>query len=207
MEDFFARIETRTHPWPAGRRDLHWHLLPADVDQGRQLIDDYGEVVHYPGLEMVPPRWLHVTVLHAGPRDETSDEEITEITKRVRAAVAGTGPIELTFARPSVGNVAIERAARPGEPARLLWEKVWKATTSVVGEDRCPLLSDTYYPHTSIAYAGHDAGNADRGGLKALLSDTPGDEVTLSFPALTLVSQWHSHARIVWAPLATVPLT
>ncbi|EDY52232.1 hypothetical protein SSCG_05226 [Streptomyces clavuligerus] len=27
LADFFAGVGRRQHPWPAGRADLHWHLL------------------------------------------------------------------------------------------------------------------------------------------------------------------------------------
>jgi 2'-5' RNA ligase len=205
LQDFFDRVENRTHPWPAGRRDLHWHLLPHPV-AARQLVEPYRELAHRPGLEPVPAQWLHVTVLHSGPEQEASTQEVQEITARVRKAVAGTGAVELTFARPAIGNVAIERAARPGAAARRLWEATWAATREVVGE-RWPLLPTTYYPHTSIAYAGRDAQLADRGELKQALSDIDGGEVTLTFPTLALVSQWHDGRQIIWEHLADVPLT
>ncbi|GHE14686.1 2'-5' RNA ligase family protein [Streptomyces alanosinicus] len=205
MQNFFERVESRTNAWPAGRRDLHWHLLPQPA-AARELVERYRELTHRPGLEAVPAKWLHVTVLHSGPEQEASDQEVKEITSRVRKAVAGTGAVELTFARPAIGNVAIECAARPGGAARRLWEATWTATREVVGE-RWPLIPATYYPHTSISYAGRDAHLADRGELKQSLSDIDGSEATLTFPTLALVSQWHDGRHIVWEHLADVPLT
>ncbi|AXK36575.1 hypothetical protein DVA86_32370 [Streptomyces armeniacus] len=204
MENFFERVTTRRHPWPPGRRDLHWHLLPPP-DARDQLGEPYQALTHQPGLEPVPPEWLHVTVLHAGPQRDASQQEITEMTARVREAVARTGPVTLTFARPAIGTVAIERAARPGTPARRLWDVTWTATTDVVGQ-RWPLQPTTYYPHVSLAYAGERAQHADRGTLKQRLADIDGGEVTLTFDTLALVSQWHDGRHIVWEHLADVPL-
>jgi 2'-5' RNA ligase len=173
VDDFFAAVETRTHPWPAGRSDLHWHLLPPTVEQGRAALQDgYRELLDHPGMEMVMPRWLHVTVLHSGPAQDATEQEIDDIVSSVREEVraAGTGPVELTFARPSVGTVAIERAARPGAAARRLWEATWTATCRVVGQGRWPLIPQVYYPHSTLAYGGADAAWADRRLLKALLS-------------------------------------
>ncbi|MFE5669103.1 2'-5' RNA ligase family protein [Streptomyces niveus] len=207
MKDFFESVETRpTAPWPAGRRDLHWHLLPPSTEQTVDaLLGPYGDLIRYPGMEMVLPKWLHVTVLHAGPHAEASDEEIAQMTALVREAVAGTGPVSLTFSRPSVGTVAIERAARPGAAARALWDATWSATEQVVGE-RWQLLPEIYNPHMTIAYAGADADHADRAAMKSELSDINAGEVTLEFPTLSLVSQRHNHKRITWELLATVPL-
>ncbi|MEU0526256.1 2'-5' RNA ligase family protein [Streptomyces niveus] len=203
MKDFFESVETR---WPAGRRDLHWHLLPPSTESAADdLLGPYGDLIRTPGLEMVLPKWLHVTVLHAGPHDEASAEEVAQMTDHVREAVAGTGPVELVFSRPSIGTVGIGRAARPGAAARALWDATWAATTQVVGE-RWQLMPEIYNPHLTIAYAGRDAARADGASMKSELSDIDAGDVTMSFPTLTLVSQWHTHQRIIWEPLATVPL-
>ena len=193
-------------PWPAGRRDLHWHLLPKTVADREALAGPYRELARQPGLEPVDDEWLHVTVLHCGPHQDATAGEIQEIATRVREAVAGGGPVELTFARPQVGSVALERAARPGVATRRLWDVTRTATTEVVGE-RWPLQpAAAYYPHVSLAYAGSQASLADRGVLKQLLSDIDAGEVTLVFSSLSLVSQWHDGRRIVWDSLVTVPL-
>lgn len=62
----------------------------------------------------------------------------------------------MTFSRPSIGSLGIERSARPGAPLRRLWDITWKATTAVVG-DRWELLPAVAHPHITIAYAGRDA--------------------------------------------------
>lgn len=208
MKDFFESVETRPGgPWPAFRRDLHWHLLPPSTPHTVDtLLAPYTQLTRYPGMEEVLPKWLHVTVLHAGPTASASGAEITEMTDRVRQAAAGTGPIEMVFSRPSIGNLGIERSARPGAPLRRLWDITWEATTAVVG-DRWELLPTVAYPHATIAYAGRDApDDTGRADMKSLLSDIDAGEVTLEFTALTLVSQWHTHQRIVWERLAEIPL-
>ncbi|MFF2941255.1 hypothetical protein ACFVSQ_15580 [Streptomyces niveus] len=40
MDDFFAKVMGRTHAWPAGRRDLHWHLLPSK-EEAEALTEPY----------------------------------------------------------------------------------------------------------------------------------------------------------------------
>lgn len=206
MKDFFEGAETHAHPWPAGRRDLHWHLLPPRTEETTDaLLGPYTGLLRTPGMEMVMPDWLHVTVLRAGPHDQASEGEIAEMTDRVREAVAGTGPVELVFSRSSVGTVGIARAGWPRAAAHALHRAAWSVTRQVVG-DRWWLAPAIFHPHLTLAYAGRDAEQADRDDMKNMLSRVDAGEATVSFPTLTLVSQWHTHQEILWEVLATIPL-
>ncbi|MFE7570674.1 hypothetical protein ACFU76_27575 [Streptomyces sp. NPDC057539] len=44
MEDFFTGVEQRAHAWPAGRADLHWHILFDPEVLREQLVAPYREV-------------------------------------------------------------------------------------------------------------------------------------------------------------------
>lgn len=41
MDDFFARVEGRSHAWPAGRRDLHWLIIPGEDFAREHLYEPY----------------------------------------------------------------------------------------------------------------------------------------------------------------------
>lgn len=205
MEDFFAEVEQRKHAWPAYRRDLHWHGLFNVEDVRRELTDPYHDLTHRPGLEPVAPQWLHLTVLHSGPEQEATPDEVAQIVEGVRNRCAQVAPFDVTFDRPAVGRVAIECMARPGAAARELWKLTYEATTAVVG-DRWPLIPDGYYPHSSLAYAGATHSEADRRAMKIWLSDNGPGPVTLRLEKLSLVAQWHDHRTITWEHIADVPL-
>ncbi len=59
MESFFERVG---RVWPAGRRDLHWHILPTP-DEARTLAGPFTGFAP-PGLQSVPVQWMHCTLLH-----------------------------------------------------------------------------------------------------------------------------------------------
>lgn len=204
MQNFFRQVETRAHAWPAGRRDLHWHVLFEPEDVQKKLTGPYRGLTHRPGIEPVAPEWLHMTVLHSGPAEESSDQELADITARVRQACGEIAPFDVTFSPPSVGNVAIECLGRPGPPARRLWQLTHQATVDVVG-DRWPLIPASYYPHTSLGYGTQEAEQADRTEMKIWLSDHGHGEVTLRATQLSLVSQWHDRRRIMWDHLNDIP--
>jgi hypothetical protein len=54
MEDFWRPPRAR---WPDREPRLHWHILP---DVGA-LAGAYGDLTAFPGLDVVPPGWLHQT--------------------------------------------------------------------------------------------------------------------------------------------------
>lgn len=206
MDDFFTTVESREHAWPAGRADLHWHVLFSTDEVRAALTDPYAELTHRPGLEPVPPEWLHMTVLHSGPAAEATGAEIKQIIDGVRAGARGLAPFEVTFAQPAAGNVAIECLGQPGPPARALWEMTWQQTHQVV-DDRWPRIPGIYYPHISLAYAaGPKALEVDRSTLKVWLSDHGRGEVTLRAERLVYVAQSHDRHRITWEVLEEIPL-
>lgn len=60
------------------------------------------------------------------------------------------------------------------------------------------LFSELQY---STAPLGADVHLApDRGALKVVLSDLPGESVIAPVDALTLVAEWHNRREIVWEP-------
>ncbi|MEU5053561.1 2'-5' RNA ligase family protein [Streptomyces sp. NPDC021096] len=205
MESFFAGVESRRNPWPAGRADLHWHLLFDQEVVREALVELYRAISHRPGLAPVPAPWVHCTLLHAGPVDDYRDEEIDAIVERVSKECQIISPFNLVFDRPTVGTVAVECAARPGEPARQLWELTARADAEITG-GRFPLIPAIYYPHLSLAYVTDGPDRPDRRVLKAALSDHRGEPVTLRADRLSLVAQRHDRRHITWTPIAEVPL-
>ncbi|MFF4534282.1 2'-5' RNA ligase family protein [Streptomyces sp. NPDC001407] len=205
VEDFFAGVESRRHAWPAGRADLHWHLLFDEQAVHDALIAPYRHIADRPGLAPVAAPWLHCTVLHAGPVAEYREQQITDIVERVAKECENLDAFDLTFDRPTIGTVAVECAARPGEPARRLWEITARVDAEVTG-GRYPLIPSVYYPHASIAYGTAAEVRADRRALKQALSDHPGEPVVLRAERLCLVAQSHDRRHITWSPIAEVAL-
>ncbi|MFJ4972704.1 2'-5' RNA ligase family protein [Streptomyces sp. NPDC088755] len=205
MDNFFDRVEGRAHAWPPGRKDLHWLIVPGEAFARPRLYDPYRELAGHPGLFPVQPEWMHVTLLHMGPQDTATTSEIDQLAAAVTERARSIAPFDLTLSRPDIGTVAIESKGYPGAPHRALWEMTWQATRAVVG-DRWPWIPTTSYPHLSHAYAGAEGHLADRDALKVLLSDLPGEPVTLPVTTLSLVAEWHDRRELKWDVLAEVPL-
>ncbi len=85
MEDFFAQIEDR---WPAGREDLHWHVLPSPAVVRDRLAAQYQPLTHWPGLVPVRLQWAHITIQHYAPAAATSAADLAVVVALVRERCA-----------------------------------------------------------------------------------------------------------------------
>ncbi|MDH6138493.1 2'-5' RNA ligase [Kitasatospora sp. GP30] len=199
MDSFFDRVR---HRWPAGREDLHLHILPPP-EISTALVAHYRELTHREPLVPVKPEWFHVTLLHSGPMDQLRFGEVEAITDRLHQRFAQTDPFTLTLHWPNVGNVALECPGTPGEPSRRLWQACAEEVGAVTA-GRFPLVPTVHYPHATIAYSTGPV--PDRAELKAWLSDHGAEPVTFTAERIAVVAQSHDEREITWRPLAEVKL-
>lgn len=198
MESFFARVEPF---WPAGRRDLHWHVLPTPTEAAALAVPYAG--ITEPGLEPVPPDGMHCTLLHAigAARD---DVDIEELLRDVRSTARTLAPFTLTFDRPAVGALAVEISGWPGAPFNDLVDMV-TAATDRAGATFKPGRSR--YPHISLGYTTSRAASLDAVALRAALASIDGPlSTTVRADRIHLVEQWHDGRNIQWNPIAEIPL-
>ncbi|MGW0669742.1 2'-5' RNA ligase family protein [Streptomyces sp. NPDC002746] len=165
MDSFFARVEPF---WPAGRRDLHWHVLPTPAEAAA-LAAPYAGIAG-PGLEPVSPDGMHCTLLHAigAGRD---DVDIEELLRDVRSTARTLAPFTLTFDRPAVGAFAIEISGWPGAPFTALVDTVTAATDRTSAAFK---PGRSRYPHISLGYTTSGAASLDAVALRAALASIDG---------------------------------
>lgn len=200
MESFFERVKGF---WPAGRQDLHWHLLPDRELARTALVEPYRQLTHRDGLAPIPAEWIHVTVLHGAPVEQVSTTELDKLTAGMRERCAQLAPVTITLHPPMVGSVALECAGRPGAPARAVWQAAIDTNIEVLG-DRMIGPRANYEPHAALAYC--DVPQVNGAPLKAWLSDNAADPVTFTASQVTLVAQHHDGHHIIWEHLLDVPL-
>ncbi|MGW2110021.1 2'-5' RNA ligase family protein [Streptomyces sp. NPDC001948] len=195
MENFFERVRSF---WPAGRRDLHWHILPSPRE-AVALTAPYAGLA-LPGLQRVPVDGIHCTLLHAVGLSSTDIDTDTLLTD-VGGYARSVQPFALTFDRPAVGAVAVEIGGWPGRPFHEIVDAVTQATART-GAAFEPAPSRS--PHVSVAYASHGAEGIDAVTLRSDIEQPLSQTVVVK--RLHLVEQWHDGAHITWQPIADVPL-
>ncbi|MFF8423162.1 2'-5' RNA ligase family protein [Streptomyces sp. NPDC015680] len=199
MENFFERVG---RVWPAGRRDLHWHILPTPAEAGA-IAAPYKGLAAPRGLASVPVDGMHCTLMHAvglGVDDADTDALLKEVGGYARTVQ----PFTLTFDRPAVGAVAVEISGWPGRVFTEIVDAVTQATART-GAAFTPAPSR--YPHMSLAYTSAGAEDVDAVTIRTALADIEQPlSGTVLVDRLHLVEQWHDGAHIMWDPVAEVPL-
>jgi hypothetical protein len=96
-----------TDRWASSRGGLSyedsvcWHLL-LGCDSGVRAVVAGAQqrLARFGDMHMTPARWLHATVLLAGPAAAISRDAMGEMLARATAALAGTAPVTVTLGRP-----------------------------------------------------------------------------------------------------------
>ncbi len=201
MTDHASRLHSHwaARPWAPGETRLHWYLLPVLEGPVRVAVADLQARLARPGLDLVPPEWLHATIrsLHPVP-----DERCDDLIDAVRAAVGatGVGPVAAS-ATPLVVADAVVWALRgdTAEPDAI--ERLHAAVTAAVGPWRRTAADAPFRPHVTVAYA---AADLDGDALRAAVG-VPAP-VTIRFDALHLLEVRQDGGAYRWAPVARLSL-
>ncbi|MFE0661162.1 2'-5' RNA ligase family protein, partial [Streptomyces sp. NPDC058876] len=151
----------------------------------------------------VPVDGMHCTLLHAIGLDRDAID-IAALLRDVRHATENVEPFALTFDRPSVGTVGVEIGGWPGKPFTALVDIVTAAMDRAGAAFKA---GPSRYPHISLGYTSTGAEDLNAVTLKTALAsiDRPVCGTVLA-DRLHLVEQWHDGERIMWNPVAEVPL-
>lgn len=158
------------------------------------------------GVGSVPLESLHLTMQNVGFTDEISDDQLSAVAVRARAACASLEPFDLTFARALVLLEAVMLFPVPAEPVAQLRDALRAAISDVLGADAvadAPEQAHGFYPHVSIAYATTE-GSAQPY-IDAVRAVRP-EPVTVRVRAACLIELHRDERVYQWRTRATIPL-
>jgi len=154
-----------------------------------------------PGLDPVPPPWLHLTTLIVGFADEVPEASLEVKVTAARRALARVAPVPVThggvFYHPEAVVLAVE-------PLGAL-DPVLAAVTAAASAAGCDAHTgtDPWLPHVSVAYS-HATGPAAPV-IAALGRWLPRTEITIR--SVSLVAQTQVGRSWQWRPVAEVPFS
>lgn len=153
--------QLRDHWWPRpgwrpGRIMCTWHLTFEHAPELHDLVEVYHRALApLPGLDLVPPEWLHLTIQGVGYRDELTDEQLDAVTDAVRAELKPVPAFDLTFHRAVVLGEAIALPPEPTEPLHHVLAAIRAGIAIALGTEARtgPEQRVGFRPHVTIAYS------------------------------------------------------
>ena len=111
-----------------------WHLLLGSDANARAVVADAQQrIARFGGMHMTPVRWLHVTVLLAGPAAALTRDDIGDMLDRARAHLARIPPVTLTLGRFLYSPEGIALAVSPASALSPVRAAAQAATREVIG--------------------------------------------------------------------------
>lgn len=177
--------------WTPERPCLWWYLTFENHGPLHALHRRLGRSLRRsPELDVIPSRWLHLTVQEVGYADEVSDRELDAIVARADRAVSDLPALDLTLGPPVHLPGAVALSAGPPERVDEVRSRLREAT-GTVREGATPRLHPVP-PHVSLAYVNRDTGAAD---VTRPLLEMPLEplEARVSHATLTAVTRRDRH--------------
>ena len=201
-------------PLPTRMTD-HWAIQPGTDPQHRQLMwpvtlgadrtvieltrQAHRRLAGIPGLDLVPPRWLHLTTLTSGPADAIAPGALAAMIEEAQHLLAAITPITITLSRVLYHPRAVMLDAGPAEPFKPVIEAIQTATRHA--RSSTVLYHDPWRPHITLAYSNGTQPAAPV--IEALGRSLPARQVTIR--SVSLVTQSPGQ-RWTWDLIANLPL-
>jgi 2'-5' RNA ligase len=190
--------------WRVGRSMYTWHVTFDDQPQLHELVSAYQAALSpLPGLDLIPGRWLHLTMQGIGFTDEVSEREIVDIADAARKRLTNQHPVSLTVGPASVDPEAIMFEVTPTDALSPVRSAIRAAISDIRGAAEVP-ESEEWTPHISLAYS--NSSNAAASYVTAVesVSNPP---VTLTISKAHLIElnrdaqlyQWTTKAEVLFS--------
>jgi 2'-5' RNA ligase len=187
---------------PPGQGRLYWHVLLGDDEAVRAIVREaHDRLAGLPGLDLVPPRFIHLTIFIAGYAHEITDHQVDVMAEEATRQLARVEPITVTLGRVLYHPEAVVLEARPAERLRPLLEAAKFATRTATGRDGL-LAHDAWVPHVTVAYSSAEGPAAPI--IGALGTRLPDRELTVR--SMHIVNQDGPETVWEWRPLMEVRL-
>lgn len=146
------RWADRSEP-ASGEEVLYWHILLGDSPAVQDIAAlGQSKLASFPGLHFTPRRWLHMTVLAAGPVENFGSTGIESMTGTAAGLLAGIEPVAISLGSVLYHPEAIALGARPDMALDPVHSAMQTATR--IARDKDYSGDDQpWRPHVTLAYS------------------------------------------------------
>ena len=189
--------------WAVGRRFYTWHLTFDDAPDVLRLVHAYDAHLALPGLDVIPERWLHLTMQGIGFTHQVATADVDQIVDAARARLARLEPFQITLGPADVDPEVVRLKVTPAEPVSALRHQLRGAIADVWGKDRVPEDEADFTPHVSLAYSNRDA---EVQSVLEAATAVPPAPATMIVRNADLIQLHRDHQQYEWTTYAEVPL-
>lgn len=190
--------------WHAGRSMYTWHVTFEGQPELHELVGGHERALApLPGLDLIPTRWLHLTMQGIGFTDEVAAQDVADIAEAARKRLATCQPVSLSIGPALVDPEAILLQVSPSGALNPVRAAVRGAIVDVRGESRVPEM-ETWAPHISIAYSNSDGPAVPYAEALSTVTSTP---VNLTVSAVQLIQLHRDTHLYQWTTKAEVPFS
>lgn len=187
--------------WQMGTRFYTFHLTFDDQHELHRLAADYRSALKpFPGLDLIPDQWLHLTMQGLGFADQVSDTDVDAVIEAARDTLARVEPFTLEFTRPVITPEAILWAVDPAGPSA-----VRDAIREAIGRvwPEVPEPATGFRAHVSIAYSNSEGPAAP---IATALETVHTEPAHVRVDAAQLIVLNRDNTMYEWTTRAAIPL-
>jgi 2'-5' RNA ligase len=170
-----------------------------DQPQLRELVASYQQALATtPGIDLIPPQWLHLTMQGIGFVDEIGRGELVALGNALTTELGTIKPPAVEFHSLTVRPEAIYLKAHPADALYPLRQRMHDAVAAVLGPTRFPEAEperSKFNPHVSIGYVNQDQEAEPI--AEALRSLTP-RTISITFAKANLLEFHRDHHMYEW---------
>jgi 2'-5' RNA ligase len=157
-DDYMADHWSWRRGWQPGRRKYTWYFTFDGKPEVGGLAASYqARLAALPGLDPIPPQWLHLTTQGVGFTDEVSEEEVAALLDASAGRLRGFPAQPVTLGPARVTPEAILLDVAPADGLSAIRYELRQAISDVLGQARLT-GGDDWTPHVSVAYS-HGTGS------------------------------------------------
>ncbi|MEV0090482.1 2'-5' RNA ligase family protein [Streptomyces sp. NPDC050738] len=188
--------------WREGRSFYTWHLTFESEPEVHRFAAEYrAAVAPVGGLDLIPDKWLHLTMQGVGFVGEIEQAVVTEIAMAARDRLAAVPAFDVTLGRPVVDPEAILVPVQPDEPVRAVRDAIRAAIGDVLPD--VPEQAAGFRPHVSIGYS---SGTGPLAPYEAAVEAARIEPAAARITHADLIVINRDHRMYEWEDFAQIPL-
>ncbi|MFJ9842290.1 2'-5' RNA ligase family protein [Kitasatospora sp. NPDC101155] len=188
--------------WAEGRRFYTWHLTFDGASDLHHLAADYRHALaDVPGLDLVPDRWLHLTMQGLGFVDEVDRNDARAIADAAGRHLAKIPAFDLALGPAIVTPEALLLTVAPADPVHAVRSAIRAAIADAWPQ--VPEAAEGFRPHVSVAYSNSTGPAQPATDALASVSSCP---ATARVTSAELIVLGRDERMYEWQSFAQVPL-